>query len=171
MSSAFFLRGLSLMSLIGGHQVLQTVFILAPPRMGWRRVGHSRLLQLGRSSFRSVDALAHLHLSTFHRRKHFPSGTPANSTCFSVRHLKIGLCHFFLPTPCLTLMKNMAFLEVDVASFVVIGSKPGSRVSILLWAGVGDSVFSLYLPAGWICPTLGNRYLIAIKILIICCFK
>lgn len=53
------------MSLVGGHQVLQTVFILAPPRMGWQQVGHPCLLQLGRSSFRSVDALAHLHLSTF----------------------------------------------------------------------------------------------------------
>lgn len=53
------------MSLVGGHQVLQTVFVLAPSRMGWRRVGHSSLLQLGRSSFRSVDALGHLHLNTF----------------------------------------------------------------------------------------------------------
>lgn len=75
----------------------------------------------------------------FHRRKRFPSGAPANSTCFSLRHVKIVFASSLPPTPCLTLMKNMAFLEVDAASFVVIGSKPGSRVSILLWAGTRDS--------------------------------
>lgn len=103
-------------------------------------------------------------------QEHFPPGMPTCSTYFSVCHLKVVL--FIIPPPHLTLMKNMAFLEVNVASFVMIGNKIGGRVSILIWEGIEGSVFSLIpSPHMLICPTLGNHYLIAIKILIICCFR
>lgn len=59
-------------------------------------------------------------------------------------------------------MKNMAFLEVNAASFVVIGSKTGGRVSILLWEGIEDSEFSIFpleadMPHSWESLSYSNK--------------